>query len=495
MFIQLMTYAKVRAENLTNNSAVPQRMIFETQPISCIDYFSNPKILLNVSSGANWQSLHFDMNNFCLYCNHSTSNEFISLLSNSSALPFFWRREQAVCNRSPAILTNMYTPYFDRLLATRDLKLRPQDNLADFINVTQIRTTTNDHVGESDRKDSFYICMFLESKMYAYVDDIYEQSIVPFRYQGVWIIDLVLRALVISFYVLVLWIPRIHHWIQNKYKKMTTIDKKQMVLEALSALQAQAMIADTLSAAIWTFEDFTFLHTTPVGFRNLAGGFRIAAMVLLSLSTFLIFVSWAYIVHVYNHMDTSEVLPKKFLALLSGVYLFHICFALVGAIVFTTSPVSARYTVISVLVLIAVFLIISFMLAISAYGVRILWLLRKNRSTTELLKLKVTRLILVSNFLWLFVLTCLIIMVVSFLAPQKLNFFFVVFNMTITDISGYIIFVMHAIMYYRHDQFKSCYCGWIKKKDPASPEPILERSSTLSESSISPVSEKSATDA
>jgi hypothetical protein len=382
----------------------------------------------------------------------------------------------------------IYAPYFARLKSVNSnlSKLSsPPGDLSDFLNYTYARTVTLDYVNENQREDLFYLCAFMGTKMYAFVDDIWEREIIPFRYQGIWIIDIVLRVIIVACFIFLLWIPRVKYWIQ-KYKSMTvSLTKKEWLLQAVSALHAQAMIADTISATLWSFEDYTYLDTTARVYRSGAGIFRLASMMMISFSTFLIIVSWAHVLHAFDAMNTQQVLSPRFIVAAAVVYVFHIVFGLVGGIAFLAVGSSLKYYTAAICVLIGVALILTVITGFIFYGFRILWVLRASKTPIELLQLRVTRLVLMSNFCWSFIVVWLVILAVSYLAPTSLYLFFNVYVYQFVDLSGYLAYAMHIVMFFRHDQFHSCYFAWRQKKEP--PAPIKTIHVTSEEIMMTPV--------
>jgi hypothetical protein len=423
---------------------------------TCMDFFSNQS-LIQVVVGTNWQTSYFDFRNYCLYCNHTTSTEFQQAILTNTSVPYFWRHESSVCNQNPAILSSLYTPYFDRIKSSNSsLTSLSPTNLNDFLSFTQLRTLTSNFIGEKAQSDLFYTCMFLDTQIYGISGDIWETSIAPVRYQGMWIIDLIIRVTLMLVIIILVWIPRIKHWVivAPKLKEVTGL---QIFLRGFSALQSQALICATLSLFVGMFEDFIFLQTTPTGYRSLNGVFRIISCFLVCLGSFLLLLSWVNIVHAATHMVYSPVLPMRYLAATAAVYFFIVVFALSGIIVYATTSTALKVFATGILMFIAAFLSIIIMLGFSIYGMRILWLFRAGRTKAEVLHLRVTRLILLSNFSWALAVAWLIVLALTFSAPSTINTFFVVFNVQFVDAAAMLMIITHMIIIFRYDLFVKCY--------------------------------------
>jgi hypothetical protein len=423
---------------------------------TCMDYFSNETLIQAVAT-PNWQNFYYDVRNYCLYCNHSTGTEFQQAILTNTSVLYFWRHESAICNQNPALLFFSYSPYFDRLKSSNSslLKLSP-DKLSDFLILTSVRTLTSDYIGENARSDLFYVCMFLDVRTYGFTGDVWENSIVPVRYQIMWIIDFIIRFIIAFFMIILLWIPKIKHWIS--VQKIKNVPKIELILQMVSSLQTQVLICDTFSVLVGFLEDFMFFQTTPPGYRSIGGVFRVASYAFISLATFILLLLWAFIVHRATNMHNSQILPRKFLIALALIYSFAVLYGISGILVMlvSTSP-SSRYLGTGSIIIVASFFSFIFLVGFSIYGIRILWLFKNGRSKTDLLQLRVTRLLLLSNFMWSLVIPWLIVFALSYFAPQTMYTFFVVYNVQFLDAASVTVILTHMIIIFQYDQFVECY--------------------------------------
>jgi hypothetical protein len=445
-----------------------------------MEFFSNQTLIQSVVGTTNWQSPYFDMRNYCLYCDHPTSTEFQQAIRTNNSVPYFWRHESLVCKQNPALLWTLYMPYFDRLKSS-NLLLRTlsPDELDDFLFFTELRTNTSSFIGEKDRSDIFYVCMFLDSKIYGFVGDNWEISVFPVRYRGAWILDILLRAILLFSIVVFIWIPRIKYWIIG-IPKFKNAPPKSLVLIACSSLQTQALICATLSLLTGFFEDFMFLQTTAPGYRALNGIFSLISCVFVYLGSFLVLLLWANIAQATSNMNISTILSKTYLITLAAVYCFTALIVLSGIIIRCTASTDQTNVATSALIFISVIIYFMVMVGFSVYGVKILWMFRFGRTKAELMQLRVTRLIFLINLSGVLVIAFLIITAITGLAPNSVNQFFVVYNGRMQDWAAFVMIATQMIFLFRYDLFVDCYrralCKNSSKAEPAI-EPATEQAS------------------
>jgi hypothetical protein len=423
---------------------------------TCMDFFSNNTLIQAVLNPTNWQRSYFDMRNYCLYCNHSTSVEFKQAILTNNSVPYFWRHESIVCNNYPALLYFMYDPYFDWVKsANSSLSSLLPAKLNDFLFFTNLRTTTSNFVGEKARNELFYVCMFFDSKTYGFFGDIYETSIVQFNIRAMWIVDIIVRTVILVFMIILIWIPRIKNW-SKEAKKLRGISVKELILRVISALQLQVLVYATVALILGYFEDPMSLNSTISGYKVLNGDFRLVADIILALGSFLLLILWASIVHAATTMDNSSVLAKRYLAAVAAIYIFFILFIIAGLITYSVTTNAQKYAATTAFLLLGGVLSIIYLVGFSVYGLRILWLFRSGRSKGDILKLRVTRLILLSNISWVLLSVILIVSAITYSFPYAVYTFFVVFNV-ILDYAAMLMIITHMIIIFRYDLFIDCY--------------------------------------
>jgi hypothetical protein len=180
-------------------------------PFTCMKFFSNTTLIQSVLSG-NWKTSYYDIRNYCLYCNQSTTEFQQAILSNTS-VPYFWRHEQAVtCNGYPALMSNMQTNYFNWVKSSNSLlNGLSSGSLNDFLYFTKLRTTTSNFISEKSRNELFYTCMFLNLNMYGFIDDVWETVVLSIHGKSLWIVDLIVRTTIVIFMIILIWIPCIKY--------------------------------------------------------------------------------------------------------------------------------------------------------------------------------------------------------------------------------------------------------------------------------------------
>jgi hypothetical protein len=424
---------------------------------TCMDFFSNNTLIQAVLNPTNWQSSYFDMRNYCLYCNHSTSVEFQQAILTNNSVLYFWRHESIVCNKYPAILYFRYDPYFDQVKsANSSLSSLSPKKLSDFLFFTNLRTTTSNFIGEQDRNEFFYICMFFDSKTYGFLGDIYEISIVQVRVRGMWIVDTIIRTVILVFMIILIWIPRIKIWIKEA-KKLRGMSVKELIIHVISALQLQVLVYATVALLLGYFESAMSQNSTVPGYKVLDGDFRLVANLIIALGSFLLLILWANIVHAATNMDNSSVLAKRYLAAVAAIYIFLFIFVIAGLITYGVTTIAQKYAATTAFMFVGGLFCIMYLLGFSVYGLRILWLFKSGRSKVDILKLRVTRLILLSNFSWVLLVVILIVLGTSYSFPYSVYTFFVVFNVILEDYAIMLVIITHMIIIFRYDLFVECY--------------------------------------
>jgi hypothetical protein len=224
--------------------------------------------------------------------------------------------------------------------------------------------------------------------------------------------------------------------------------------------------SDSIAVLMGFFEDFIFLQTTPPGYRSLSGVFRIISFAVISLASFLLLLLWAHIVHAATTMSNSQILPRNYLIALALIYGFSVVYSLSGILMLVTTPLSQKGVGTGSMIFIATFLSLVFLVGFSVYGIRILWLFKNGRTKSDLLQLRVTRLLLLSNFLWSLVVAGSIVLALSYLAPNTIYTFFVVYNVQFLDATCIGMVITHMVIIFRYDLFVNCYWFLPKLKSP-----------------------------
>jgi hypothetical protein len=160
--------------------------------VNCFSYFCDESAYDTVTSlyntTNNWMSNHVDMINYCYYCNHSQIEQFRNQTSRNDTCMYFWRHDVSYCpvtsgQPSPAIFTFWQNTYFDyRKSIDPFLNSLDPNRIADFLLLTYIRTSNNDHIGERGRNQIPYLCFDLDRNGYTIFGDAYDWVMSMFCY-------------------------------------------------------------------------------------------------------------------------------------------------------------------------------------------------------------------------------------------------------------------------------------------------------------------------
>ncbi len=348
------------------------------------------------------------MINYCYYCNYTNKNEFFSQLDDSTKCHYFWRHEKSYCNNSnnveenPTILTFAHRNYLTYKaktipeMASFDLTY----DFNDFLELTRVRSIFEDHLTEKERWEFPYICYFPDSNSYYSVGDVYETAFLTIRFAAIPFIFMVMRWISLLVVFLVLWLPKFYDAYSKTLQQVFNGEQiKKFVWLMVSDIQFQATWFITLGFFIGWIEDFVYFPSTSMGLRGLSGLFRAAMSIFFYTGAGILVVKWAHVFHSTQEMRVSNTLSRPLRIILISFYIFIAFLILVPLIIYIvliTVTKNILFYYIATLLFVATLFLLTVAVGFTAYGVRIIYILYRTDSEMNLLKLKLTRLMLVS---------------------------------------------------------------------------------------------------
>jgi hypothetical protein len=433
---------------------------------TCVDYFSDasliaqalphisytPLVYQGFGNAQPWWQPHFDIRNYCYYCDHATRDQFLTLVTNYSS-PYFWKHSLSYGNdgankfANPTFLSAIHESYVNSKRAQLQ-KRDPVNNVTDFLFLTALRNAGKDEIGEENREEYPYQIYCGSYNKFGVKCDAYVWLLNPVRY-AVWpIIDYVVRVFIIILMVIFLWIPKINGHVKQHLKGVRTIPR--FVWEVVTDLKILCIFFMTIGIPFVLIEDIGDFKTTQAVFQDIRGLFRIAGGLFTIMGFLTLLVFWSHIYHSSQAMDGEKLNIWNKLAL-TFFYISSLLIALIAAILYAALP-DQRMHVFIALMSIAVIYFFLLVVGFFIYGIRMFCMLRKSNNV-NFLKLKFTKFMMVIMVLFLHIIVWMIILTVEFSVPGKTGLFTAIMRGPLMDLSLLLLYPFVIYMLFERPKF------------------------------------------
>ncbi len=441
---------------------------------TCLNYFSSESMISVIANAGiayrpttfqgvasvyimTWWAPHFDLMNYCYYCNHSTRDEFLQKVDNYE-MKYFWKHSRNVGNdgsnsaENPTLMAKVHLQYInwfrdqpDRqgILDGRD----PQRNLTDFLLLTERRNFYRDEIGEENREEYHYNIFCSSWNLWGTKCDSYVWFWNPFRYSFWPIMDYINRIVLLIVTLVLLWIPRMNFHFRTY---LTDIRQTPRFLyELVADVKLHTVLFITIGIAFTIVEDSADFKTTQGAFHSWRGVFRVIGGASTSLAFLSLLVFWSHIYHSAQAMGDRMNIWNK---LTLGVFYASILVMLVvAAILYGVIADHRPYLFLSLICFACVyFLFLTFGFLI--HGLRMFLMLKKSNQV-NFLKLKFTKFMLLIIVLFIHYIGWSIVMAVEFAIPGNMSLFIVLMRGPLMDVSSLILYPFVIYMLFEPGKF------------------------------------------
>jgi hypothetical protein len=421
-------------------------------------YIDNPKYIRkpvqNAPSLKDWIQPHFDMVNYCYYCNHSSRDQFHSLISNYSC-PYFWHHSSAYGNdgknkqENPTLLSSMHAEYIVRKqsqLANRD----PMSNLTDFLYLTSLRTRDHDEISEENLREYPYFVYCSSWNMFAVYCDAFQWFVNPL-YSAWIIIDVIVRLIILVIIFVVLTVPRIAHFAR------ITSTRLLFVREVIFDLKNQCIFWTSIAIFAIIIEDIREYDVRQAWFMSTGGVWRIITVSSSLLGFGVLLILWSHIFHSSNSMDGGEKLNKWNRGLMIFLYgSVFIGFSLPVLLIIILSVVQPflKFEMISYMFIFVIAFVLILEIGFFFYGLRMFHLLKRSSENVKFYKVKFTKFMMVMLVLLFHYLFWLSVVAVEYgRLAGRMGLFIHMWKAQFLDASLMIMYPVLIYMLYENKRF------------------------------------------
>jgi hypothetical protein len=395
------------------------------QNITCSEYFcSNRSVIAQVQKqalGNNSYSEsvmiynHHAVATFCYFCNHNDRSAFHTRRANGLC-PYFWQHDPKACQEYPSdTKENLLLPrvaqysiyYAYRKILNTNLNYNTNLNwdvnkLDGVLNVTEMRYNLSDYNFETTLGITPYMC-YCPYLRFGSRCDITTRILIPFFFEFLPWINLVLGLFFTIMFVLICVIPKI----VQIYKKKVKSSPETAIRNTLADLEFIAVVTAPIGMASNSISNpFMFLWYFLSSCNATGNVFIMLSYLFFGISVASLLVQWLHVFDSASSLQLKSKLSVKnriILAIFALSMTFFVIAAALAYIIYfillgiMPVPNVVLRTMVSVLCIIVVVFLSLFAGGFLIYGFRMYFMLRKNQSDLNFIKLKLTRFMIAVN--------------------------------------------------------------------------------------------------
>ncbi|KAG2370825.1 hypothetical protein C9374_013417 [Naegleria lovaniensis] len=485
------------------------------QPFTtCSDLLcSNSTIILDLTNTTQVESLGQVMN-FCLYCNHSSSDAFRNLLWNGQCQTFtslhslqngnfgpqFVNMMNLHCNgdRNTQLtvpsqhlpifdVTFFKTEYFKRQFSKYQLQSHSTNEFetASPLKRTTLQSLLNFYFGSvmtqeniSSTNIPFDIpvtcwCHYNDPSSHSFgfqCNDFYHNFLIPYSFRYSPLISAVVFILIFFIHLFTIQIPRFYERIYTfKHKIIREVVDKSIFMKMNITIQhfldivVQAPVCFSLSLLSGFLENmfrflfnFSFMFDFYQGY--LAGLFRALSGVLVVCGFSSLVISWSHAIDVSNHMrqDKSNALSIFNKTILSIFYAAVVLVLITSGIVFAVvSDYGYAWSILALSVMIYIF---TYGFGFLFYGIRIYFRLRKANNKGGLFEYRFTKFMLGLSIWFFYGWICTMLSMITYIFGfDVLSLFFGMTRNIFLDSSLILVTILSSYITFNKEAFVKSY--------------------------------------
>jgi hypothetical protein len=451
------------------------------QNITCSEYFcSNRSVIAQVQRqalGNNSYSEdvmiynHLAVTTFCYFCNHNDRSAFHTRRANGLC-PYFWQHDPKACQEYPSdTRENLLLPKIGPAQYSDYYAYRKNSNtnlnwdinkLDGVLNVTEMRYNLSDYNFETTLGITPYAC-YCPYLRFGSRCGITTRISIPFFLESLPWINLVLGLFCTLVFSLICVIPKI----AQIYKKKVKSGPETAIRDTLTDLEFIAVVTAPISMASNSISNpFVFVYFY-YSYANIIGNiFIVLSYLFFGISVVSLLVQWLHVFDSASSLQLKSKLSVKnriVLAIFSlSIAFFVIVAALMYIIFFVVAgimpvPNVVLRTMVSVLYSVVVVFFSLFAGGFLIYGFRMYFMLRKNQSDLNFIKLKLTRFMIAVNISLIHYILWLILTVIEGFTPTSFSALVMFTNAMPLGYCMFVTYFVIGVQLFNVNNFRAVY--------------------------------------